>query len=179
MAWPGHRYQRKESNPTNRRRSAEAARRAPLQSGRGKQDTDVSETSSSRSRGRARAVPALAGGAMDPLSASPLRILDEGGALAVVLEHVPEDDALCATLVCTTFRDALFAQARHAVRKAGAQYAGKRVGIPTQVMASSPATSRLLEYYVVLAQRQQQGSLVRATPRAAASGARVRVVGCA
>ena len=64
---------------------------------------------------------------MDPLSGSPLHILDDGGALAVVLEHIPEDDALCAALVCTTFRDALFAQARHAVRKVGLQYAGKRL----------------------------------------------------
>jgi len=64
---------------------------------------------------------------MDPLSASPLHILDEGGALAMVLEHVPEDDALCAALVCTTFRDALFAQARHAVQKAGLRYAGRRL----------------------------------------------------
>ena len=74
---------------------------------------------------------------MDPLSASPLRILDEGGALAVVLEHVPEDDALCAALVCTTFRDALFAQARHAVRKAGAKYAGKRLVSSVASVASS------------------------------------------
>ena len=74
---------------------------------------------------------------MDPLSASPLHILDEGGALAVVLEHVPEDDALCAALVCTTFRDALFAQARHAVRKAGAKYAGKRLVSSVASVASS------------------------------------------
>ena len=73
---------------------------------------------------------------MDPLSASPLRILDEGGALAVVLEHIPEDDALCAALVCTTFRDALFAQARHAVRKAGAKYAGKRLVSSVSVASS-------------------------------------------
>ena len=76
---------------------------------------------------------------MDPLSASPLRILDEGsegGALAVVLVHVPEDDALCAALVCTTFRDALFAQARHAVRKAGAKYAGKRLVSSVSVASS-------------------------------------------
>ena len=79
----------------------------------------------------------LVGGAMDPLSASPLRILDEGGALAVVLEHVPEDDALCATLVCTTFRDALFAQARHAVRIAGLRYAGKRLVSSVASVASS------------------------------------------
>ena len=71
-----------------------------------------------------------------PLSASPLRILDEGGALAVVLEHVPEDDALCAALVCTTFRDALFAQARHAVRKAGLKYAGKRLVSSVSVASS-------------------------------------------
>ena len=57
----------------------------------------------------AGAPSALLVGAMDPLSASRLRILDEGGALAVVLEHVPKDDVLCAALVCTTFRDALFA----------------------------------------------------------------------
>ena len=74
---------------------------------------------------------------MDPLSGSPLRILDEGGALAVVLEHVPEDDALCAALVCTTFRDALFAQARHAVRRAGLKYAGKRLVSSVASVASS------------------------------------------
>ena len=74
---------------------------------------------------------------MDPLSGSPLRILDDGGALAVVLEHVPEDDALCAALVCTTFRDALFAQARHAVRKVGLQYAGKRLVSSVASVASS------------------------------------------
>ena len=73
---------------------------------------------------------------MDPLSASPLRILDEGGALAVVLEHVPEDDALCVALVCRIFRDALFAQARHAVRKAGLKYAGKRLVSSVSVASS-------------------------------------------
>ena len=72
----------------------------------------------------------------DPLSGSLLRILDGGGALTAVLEHVPEDDALCAALACTTFRDALFAQARHAVRREG-QYAGKRlVGSVTSVASS-------------------------------------------
>ena len=74
---------------------------------------------------------------MDPLSGSPLRILDDGGALAVVLEHIPEDDALCAALVCTTFRDALFAQARHAVQKAGLKYAGKRLVSSVSVASSA------------------------------------------
>ena len=77
------------------------------------------------------------GGAMDPLSGSPLEILDAGGALAVVLEHIPEDDALCTALVCTTFRDALFAQGRHAVRKAGLKYAGKRLVSSVSVASSA------------------------------------------
>ena len=55
----------------------------------------------------------------DPLHHSTLRILDDGGGLGLVLNHIHEDDALCAALVCTTFRDAMFAQARHSVRGAG------------------------------------------------------------
>ena len=37
---------------------------------------------------------------MDPLHDSPLRMLDAGGALSLVLDRVDEDDALCAALVC-------------------------------------------------------------------------------
>ena len=53
---------------------------------------------------------------MEPLRDSPLRILDAGGALVLVLERVSKDDALCVALVCTSFRDAILAQPRHAVR---------------------------------------------------------------
>ena len=73
----------------------------------------------------------------DPLSGSLLRILDAGGALAVDLEHVADDDTLCGALVCSTFRDALFAQPRHAVRKAGQPYAGKRFVSTVASVASS------------------------------------------
>ena len=64
---------------------------------------------------------------MDPLGGSSLSILENGGALHLVLDHFDEDDALCAALACTTFRDALFAQPRHVVRAAGKPYAGKRM----------------------------------------------------
>ena len=74
---------------------------------------------------------------MDPLHGSQLRILDAGGALTVVLEHVDEDDALCTALVCTTFRDALFAQARHRVQPAGKLHAGKRIVTTVAGVASS------------------------------------------
>ena len=73
----------------------------------------------------------------DPLSGSPLRTLDSGGGLAPVLDHVDEEDALCAALVCTTFRDVLFAQPRHALRPAGKPYAGKRIVTSVAGVASS------------------------------------------
>ena len=50
---------------------------------------------------------------MDPLGGSSLSILEDGGALPLVLDRLDEDDALCAALACTTLRDALFAQPRH------------------------------------------------------------------
>ena len=64
---------------------------------------------------------------MDPLGGSSLSILEYGGGLPLVLDRLDEDDALCAALACTTFRDALFAQPRHVVRAAGKPYAGKRM----------------------------------------------------
>ena len=78
---------------------------------------------------------------MDPLHGSQLRLLDTGGALTLVLERVDEDDALCTALVCTTFRDAMFAQARHTVRPAGKPYAGKR--IVTGVVGAASSAGRL------------------------------------
>ena len=56
---------------------------------------------------------------MDPLGGSSLSILEDGGALHLVLDRLDADDALCAALACTTLRDLLFAQPRHAVRPAG------------------------------------------------------------
>ena len=76
---------------------------------------------------------------MDPLCDSPLRILDAGGALGLVLDRVDEDDALFAALACTTFRDALFAQPRHAVRPADKLHAGKR--LVTNVAGVAPRTA--------------------------------------
>jgi len=38
------------------------------------------------------------------------RMLDAGGALTLVVDHVDENDALCAALACTAMRDALFAR---------------------------------------------------------------------
>ena len=78
---------------------------------------------------------------MDPLRGSQLRVLDTGGALALVLERVDEDDALCTALVCTTFRDAVFAQARHTVRPAGEKHGGKR--IVTGVGGAASSAGRL------------------------------------
>ncbi len=63
---------------------------------------------------------------MDPLQDSALRALDAGGALTLVIDHVDDDDALCAALVCTTFRDTTFAQPRHGVRGAAEPHTGKR-----------------------------------------------------
>eukprot|EP01046_Picozoa_sp_COSAG06_P027168 COSAG06_NODE_2380_length_6981_cov_38.221738_4_plen_99_part_00 len=54
-----------------------------------------------------RSMPSDAAMGDDPLHASPLRTLDAGGALGLVLEHIDEDDVLCAALACSTFRDAL------------------------------------------------------------------------
>eukprot|EP01044_Picomonas_judraskeda_P018005 COSAG03_NODE_3489_length_1985_cov_662.415164_2_plen_273_part_00 len=74
---------------------------------------------------------------MDPLHDSPLRILDAGGALGLVLDRVDEDDALFAALACTTFRDVLFAQPRHAVRPADNLHAEKRFVTSVAGVASS------------------------------------------
>eukprot|EP01044_Picomonas_judraskeda_P019658 COSAG03_NODE_4190_length_1646_cov_5.779573_1_plen_320_part_10 len=75
---------------------------------------------------------------MDPLGGSSLSILEDGGALALVLDRLDEDDALCAALACTTFRDLLFAQPRHAVRRAaGKPHAGKRIVTSVAGAASS------------------------------------------
>ena len=63
---------------------------------------------------------------MDPLRTFPLHALDARGALSLVLDHLDEeDDALCTALVCTTFRDVLFA--RFGVRAEGQEHAGKRI----------------------------------------------------
>ena len=78
---------------------------------------------------------------MDPLGGSSLSILEDGGALSLVLDRLDEDDALCAALACTTFRDALFAQPRHVVRAAGKPYAGKR--IVTGVAGAGSSAGRL------------------------------------
>ena len=79
---------------------------------------------------------------MDPLRDSPLSMLDTGGALSLVLDRVDEDDALCAALACTTFRDALFAQRRHAVRPAADEpHAGKR--LVTSVAGAGASAARL------------------------------------
>ena len=85
---------------------------------------------------------------MDPLRDSPLRILDEGSALVLVLDQVDEDDVLVAALVCTIFRDELFKQPRHAVRPADKPYAGKRLVTSVAGVASSArrlAWARTLE----------------------------------
>eukprot|EP01044_Picomonas_judraskeda_P025627 COSAG03_NODE_7495_length_909_cov_4.425926_1_plen_211_part_10 len=74
---------------------------------------------------------------MDPLSGSPLAVLDAGGSLSLVLDRVDENDALSAALTCTTFRDALFAQPRHAVREVGKQHEGKRIVTSVAGVASS------------------------------------------
>jgi hypothetical protein len=74
---------------------------------------------------------------MDPLRHSALRALDAGGALTLVLDHVDDDDALCAALVCTTFRDTTFAQPRHGVRGASEPHAGKRIITSVAAVASS------------------------------------------
>src|SRR6056300_886980 len=76
---------------------------------------------------------------MDPLGGSSLSILEDGGALHLVLDHLDEDDALCAALACTTLRDLLFAQPRHAVRAAGKPYAGRRIVTGVAGVASSAA----------------------------------------
>ena len=74
----------------------------------------------------------------------------------MVLEHIPENDALCATLVCTTFRDALFAQARHAVRGVGLKYAGKRLVSSAASVASSMTRARV---YLCALNRAREGGL--------------------
>ena len=74
---------------------------------------------------------------MDPLAGSALSILEDGGGLPLVLDRLDEDDALCAALACTTLRDVLFAQPRHAVRAAGKPYAGKRIVTSVAGVASS------------------------------------------
>ena len=77
---------------------------------------------------------------MDPLQGSALRVLDAGGALSLVLDSVDDDDALCAALACTVFRDGMFAQPRHAVRGAAeGPRAGKRVATGVAAVASSAA----------------------------------------
>eukprot|EP01044_Picomonas_judraskeda_P030821 COSAG03_NODE_11242_length_603_cov_2.369048_1_plen_132_part_01 len=78
---------------------------------------------------------------MDPLGGSSLSILEDGGGLPLVLDRLDEDDALCAALACTTFRDALFAQPRHVVRATGKPYAGKR--IVTSVAGVGSSAGRL------------------------------------
>ena len=78
---------------------------------------------------------------MDPLGGSSLSILENGGALPLVLDRLDEDDALCAALACTTLRDLLFVQPRHAVRAAGKLYAGKR--IVTSVVGAASSAGRL------------------------------------
>ena len=75
-------------------------------------------------------------GTMDPLHGSQLRLLDTGGALTLVLERVDGDDALCTALVCTTFRDAVFAQTWHKVRPAEEQHGAKRLGTSVAGVAS-------------------------------------------
>ena len=74
---------------------------------------------------------------MDPLAGSALSILEDGGALPLVLDRLDEDDALCVALACTTLRDVLFAQPRHAMRAAGKPYAGKRIVTSVAGVASS------------------------------------------
>ena len=74
---------------------------------------------------------------MDPLAGSSLSILEDGGGLPLVLDRLDEDDALCAALACTTLRDVLFAQPRHAMRAAGKPYAGKRIVTSVAGVASS------------------------------------------
>ena len=74
---------------------------------------------------------------MDPLAGSALSILEDGGGLPLVLDRLDEDDALCAALACTTLRDVLFAQPRHAARAAGKPYAGKRIVTSVAGVASS------------------------------------------
>ena len=78
---------------------------------------------------------------MDPLGGSSLSILEDGGALPLVLDRLDEDDALCAALACTTLRDLIFAQPRHVVRAAGKPYAGKR--IVTGVVGAGSSAGRL------------------------------------
>ena len=74
---------------------------------------------------------------MDPLAGSALSILEDGGGLPLVLDRLDEDDALCATLACTTLRDVLFTQPQHAVRALGKPYAGKRIVTGVAGVASS------------------------------------------
>ena len=78
---------------------------------------------------------------MDPLGGSSLSILEDGGALPLVLDRLDKDDALCAALACTTLRDVLFAQPRHALRAAPRRgnkpYAGKRIVTSVAGVASS------------------------------------------
>ena len=74
---------------------------------------------------------------MDPLAGSSLSILEDGGGLPLVLDRLDEDDALCAALACTTLRDVLFAQPRHAVRAPGKPYALKRIVTSVAGVASS------------------------------------------
>ena len=76
---------------------------------------------------------------MDPLRHSALRALDDGRHLALVLELVDDDDALCASLVCTTFRSTIFRQPRHSVRGASEAHVGKRIITSVAAVASSSA----------------------------------------
>jgi hypothetical protein len=76
---------------------------------------------------------------MDPFAHSRLQILDDGAALGLVLAAVPTDDALCAALACKPFRDALFAQPRHAVRPADKPHPGKRIVTTVAALACSAA----------------------------------------
>jgi hypothetical protein len=55
--------------------------------------------------------------------------------LAVLLEHVADEDALCAALACKPFRDALFA--RYGVRPLGEPHAGLRFVTGVAAVAAS------------------------------------------
>eukprot|EP01046_Picozoa_sp_COSAG06_P032834 COSAG06_NODE_3310_length_5519_cov_2.364374_3_plen_95_part_00 len=48
---------------------------------------------------------------------------------SLVLERVDEDDVLCAALVCTMFRDGLFAQPRHRMRVVGHAYTYEYIAV--------------------------------------------------
>jgi hypothetical protein len=89
---------------------------------------------------------------MDWLQGSALRILDDGISLLLVLDHVPEDDRLCAALACRAFRDGLVSSpGLQRQRVELMRQAGPRVFVPratealryTRVMAVSASPARL------------------------------------